>query len=384
MERTILKTTQFLILCIFILMHNSCNDSEKDISKVDSSFVLQTNDSIKNKQALNLLKEKINSFTIEENTEVQELEQTKSQTTEVEELGLTKSQTTKGASEKAIFVSLKDEVAKLFDPENHPCSLPAKIAKKLRNSKNAGEPWIPKFVNNYISKMPDTVLYIPRQSISNILHTVTIKKIDSNHSFIYLVSGSPTYNDLNVEDFILSGYDSFLYSLDCSGYLNAAIEGSATIPGADINAAAKSALETQNSMFIGGGIIVSPLCAAYYGNSLVSMDTLTRIRILSALSNIPNASDNDIVDINYTYDAVWASKTGTSSFNGEADIKTSGGAGFGVAKISISASAGGAISRKSKFSSFNTYITKDQPLINPEEITISQIKTRIQDLKSKH
>ncbi|MBN8785963.1 MAG: hypothetical protein J0I84_02605, partial [Terrimonas sp.] len=342
------KTVSLAILILILVSHSSCNNSDSDDStNIDSGFLIKTNESIKNRQTLANINQRITAFRFDETLESSNKKSTLSFT-----------------NEDVKIVSLKSEVGKLFDPENHPCSLPEKIAKKLKKTNADGKPWAPKFVAAHIAEMPDSVIYIPRQSISNLLHWISVKKQGSNAEIKKLVTASPTYDNLNVEDYVLSGFNSFFYSLDCSGYLNAAIEGSGAVPGADIKSVAKSALETQNSMFIGGGVILSPLNAAYYGKK-VTINTPTRLNILNALiatiNEIANISDNDIVILNPAYDAVWASKIGASSFNGKADLKTSGGVGIGIAQISASASGGGSISRKSSFSNFNTYITKEHP-----------------------
>jgi hypothetical protein len=367
------KTVSFAILSVILLTNSSCNNSNSDAddsANIESSYLLQTSDTIKNKQVLTAIKQRLIALHFDESLK---------SGNKVSTLSFTEADVK--------IVSLKSEVGKLFDPENHPCSLPEKIAKKLMKTNSEGKPWAPKFVAAHIAEMPDSVIYIPRQSISNLLHWITVKKQGSNTEIKKLVTNSPTYDNLKVEDYVLSGFNSFFYSLDCSGYLNAAIEGSGAVPGADIKSVAKSALETQNSMFIGGGVILSPITAAYYGKK-VTIDTLTRLNILNALlstiNEIPYVSDNDIIILNPPYDAVWASKIGASSFNGKADLNTSGGAGIGVAQISASASGGGSISRKSSFSNFNTYITKEHPLDDPNEFTVAQIKAVIQSLKNVH
>lgn len=373
MKISTFKTDGFLILFVILLIYSSCNNPNSDAedsASIDTSYLLQANDTIKNKQTLDEIRQRITALRFSETLKSGQ-----------------KKSTLSFSDEDVKIVALKSEVGKLFDPENHPCSLPEKIAKKLKKTIADGKPWAPKFVAAHIVEMPDSVIYIPRQSISNLLHWITVKKQGSNTETMKLVTNSSTYDNLNVEDFVLSGFNSFFYSLDCSGYLNAAIEGSAAVPGADIKSVAKSALETQNSMFIGGGVILSPLSAAFYGKK-VTIDTITRLNILNAMlstiNEIPNISDKDIVLLNPAYDAVWASKIGASSFNGKADLKTSGGAGIGVAQISASASGGGSISRKSSFSNFNTYITNEHPLEDTNEFSVAQIKAVIQSLRSYH
>lgn len=343
------------LLSLAILSLNSCENSD-----IDSSYVLQTNENIKNNEDLQIVKETFNYLKSNSSEEIK----------------------ANFVDENAKEVSLKEEIAKLFDPANHPCSLPNRIASKLKRAKEEGKPWAPKIVRDQILELPETVLYIPRNSITSILHLVTIKKQD-NSSFKWPVK-APSYDELNIDDFVLTGdYNSFFYSLDCSGYVNAAIEASASVPGADIKTVAKTSLTTQNSMFVAGGVIVSPLSAAYYGN-LVEMDTISRIKILEAILLVPNTSDNDIIEMPISFEAVWASKTGSSSFNGSGDITAKGAGGFATAQVSANASAGGSISRKSKFSAFNTYVSKTHPIEHPTVITISNVKAILRNLKNAH
>ncbi|MGG1924015.1 hypothetical protein AB1278_19620 [Chryseobacterium sp. NRRL B-14798] len=350
-----LKPFKLALICACILIHHSCQNAS----------VVNKSENIVNSINLDHIKDKINLIAINENILRDTITVVNLQPNNI-----------------GIDVNLRAEIFKLFDPENHPCKLPSKITKKLKDLKDGGNPWAPEFVLSHIAQMPITAIYIPRESISNILHRVTIKKSNVANNFSWLVISSPTYNELNVEDYILSGYNSFFYSLDCSGYLNAAIGASGATPGADIKVAAESALITQNSMFVGGGVVISPLLAAYYGN-LVTMDKSLRINILTALMAIPNIADDDIIEMDLSFDAVWSSKTGSSSFNGKADLKANVGANIGLAQISSSAGGGGAVARKSTFSNFNTYITKEAPVRSPQPITVLQIRKVLRDLNQK-
>ncbi len=185
---------------------------------------------------------------------------------------------------KSKEVNLETVIKDVFDPEKSPCSLPQKVKRKLLRLKEKGEGWAPKVVVNYTKKLPIGALELPTSSLTVLLHTISIVSTD-NTKKSFILFGSPTYKNLDINTLLVGeGFDSFMYSLDCSGYLNAAIEGSGIIPGADIKASAEAALSSDNSMLIGGGVIISPIAAAYYGNALgINFDKKNRIEILNLL-----------------------------------------------------------------------------------------------------
>jgi len=353
-----MKTKSKIIFssALIVLFFSNCKspavEEDNDNTPISEEYILKTDSSINNKSFLSDLTVNIDNMPID-NTEISE-----------------------AVFDGSKIDTLEKVVGDLFDPSKNPCPIPEKVAKKLKKlNENKNGNWAPRFVKDHISKMPTTVLHIPRRSLNFILHYVTIKKSNGTQ-FKYLVSRAPSYQNLEVDKFIVTSIDHFFYSLDCSGYLNASIEGSGAVPGADIKAVAKSALETQNSIFIGGGVVLSPICAAIYGDGFEDThnDSLMRKAILKAIVAIPNTSDNDTLDVNLSFDAVWASKEGKSSFNGRADLKSGVGAGFGVASVSASANSGGAISRRSEFSNFDTYILTSHTLDRPTFITIKKVK----------
>lgn len=277
-------------------------------------------------------------------------------------------------------VTIADGVKMLFDPETCPCSLPEKIKRKLRRLKEDGRDWAPADVVSFLKTFPSRGKHLQGTSVNALLHYVKIKSANGTERE-WLLLESPTYKNFDFEKYILkSAKNSFVYTLDCSGYLNAAIQASAEVPGADIQTSAKSALETQKSMLVGGGVLISPINAAYYGESFgISYTKEDRIAILNALLNLPDINDTDQIIVSSSFEVIWSSKEGSSSFNGQASFKGGAGGGFGVASISVKGDTGGEISRSSSFTAFDTYFTSTKVIPDLKPFTIQNVK----DLKSK-
>ncbi|MEL6811725.1 MAG: hypothetical protein AAFP76_10360 [Bacteroidota bacterium] len=273
-------------------------------------------------------------------------------------------------------IRLIDEVTKLFDPDNSSCELPKKVERRLAGLKKKNQNWAPEEVTRYVDNLPEYGYSLSGKSINILMHTVEIKPADGSDKWNWPLLESPTYENFDLNNYIAkSGFNSFMYSLDCSGYLNAAIEASATIPGADIKSKAQSALTNQNSLFIGGGVLISPIASAYYNNAFgVSLTDDQRKKILDAIIKIPNVKDDDQIIVSSSFDAIWYSDNGTSSFNGKANIGGAGGFGIGVLNITTTSNAGGNFSRQSSFTSFNTFFTNRKLIPNLKPFSIKDVK----------
>jgi hypothetical protein len=280
-------------------------------------------------------------------------------------------------------VDLKIEVSKLFDPENGFCTLPKKVMKSLKNLKKEGKSWAPAYVTSFVNELPDSAIYLSGRGVTVLLHSVEVRPV-AGKNFSWILMGVPTFGDANIERFLATeGFNSFFYSLDGSGYLNAAIEASGAIPGADINACAKSALENKRSMFVSGGYLISPIAAAIYGNSAgTELDTIEKVKILRAIESIPGVLPADSVFVSSSYQAIWMSNEGSSSFNGSAVVKGEAGAGVGVASFSANSESGGTLSRKCSFTNYKTFFTNKK--INPDTrpLTISEIRSLRESLEN--
>lgn len=344
-----------LLLLIGLLTMVSCGPTQN----VTEEFILDTDSKLNNVEDMNILMDELHQFdsTFYVNNEGAFAPVIK------EELPKT--------------VCLKDEVSKLFDPDNGFCTLPSEVVKRFHKLKDKGKGWAPSYVVRNIRELPDSALYLPRTSIAVLLHSFKIK---STNGYIrtWVAYGSQTFNNLDVDRFIIKkGYNSFFYSLDCSGYFNAAIEGSGTVAIADIKASAKSALDQKKSMFIGGGVLISPIAAAFYGDALgVSLDTLEMIQILKQIESTPDLSENDSLILPSTFEAIWMSLEGNSSFNGEAQFSVSSTLGIGAAMLSSKGEAGAELSRKTSFTSYRTYYTDRKIIAELKPIAVKDVRLR--------
>jgi hypothetical protein len=362
-------------ICFLVIGLYGCS-SEEEISK---EFILETNSKIENQEGLKFLGSELSAINSFIETDFNDNKSLVLNNTDLKLFNSFKSSFT-GIESRT--VSLKAEVSILFDPEKTQCALPKKVARKLKKLRDEGKSWAPSFVVNFMKELPDSATFLPRTSVSVLLHTVEIKSNDGS-TRTWTTFDSPTFNNLSIDKFILKeGFDSFIYSLDCSGYLNAAIEGAATVPGADIKASAKSALDKQNSMFIGGGVLVSPLATAFYGSTIgVDLDTAARLGVLKSIISMPLVQDTDSIIFSNSYEAIWASNDGTASFNGEAQFQGNAGGGVGVVQVSANAGGGGSISRESSYNTFKTYFTSRKVISDLRPFTIAQVKSMITTLE---
>lgn len=281
-------------------------------------------------------------------------------------------------------VVLEAEVATLFDPDNPFCELPKLVQKKLKERKAKGEQWAPKEIVQYLKKKPQMAAMITGSSVVNLMHRITIEGADGK-TRAWTVFGAPTYENSTISDLLISeGFDTFLYMLDCSGYLNASIEGAAAFLPIKVNSSAQTALSSSKSMFLAGGVLASPLAVAYYGKTIgkIEMPLSRRIATLEALMATPGLSASDRISFPNAFEVIWFSKEGDKSFNGKADFSFSGGASMGVGQISGSAGAGTEIGRKTAFKSFNTYFTDKKPIEDLAPLSMADIEKKIEELKA--
>jgi hypothetical protein len=267
-------------------------------------------------------------------------------------------------------------LSNLFDPSAGHCSLPKRVLHKLQKDGN----WIPNSLQAELQKMPDSLIAINGVGLTPLLNYIEVVHKDKSKKPV-LVAGSPTFRTLDYENYITPGFNTFAYSLDCSGYLNDEIQLSGVVPGNDITAAAKASLDNKYSMFVGKGIVISPLYAAYVGSaSGIQLDTANRILILEAIENLPDIHPSDSIIINMSYEVLWTSDNGSSSLNGDANFGGKSSLGLGVINFASSGSASTSISREVSFSSFDVYLTS-RILNEPIETNLESINKLLARLK---
>lgn len=289
-------------------------------------------------------------------------------------------------------VNLQKEMVSIFDPNNNKCECGDKIKKKLKNipleNIKGTTGFVPKIVQDNIKQ---TDAYLLSQSGSKILaHSFTYIDSDGIESKLLYASNSPTKDFFSETNYIMSDdgeYNMFLYSLDCSGYISAAVNASGGIGGNAIESAIKLANDKNNSMVVVGGVMNTPLYQAYIGQGEFKViDKKTVAKRIAVLNSILTAIrsdqriDGNQIKIIPNYQIVLASNTGESSFNGEGKISGSAAAGVGMANFSAKGSIGGTVNRMSSYKNYNTYIIEKAINVDTENITVLSLKTLIATL----
>ncbi|ACT96432.1 hypothetical protein [Dyadobacter fermentans] len=280
-----------------------------------------------------------------------------------------------------ILVNVKDSVSKLFDPDLQPCPIPEKVLKKLRKFKDEKKSWVPRELASLLGGMPDKALYLKGTGLTVVLHSINVKHTNGK-SETHIVIGAPTFSNININEWISkSSNNSFGYTLDCSGLMNASIDGTATVPGADIKTSAAAAMNKKSSMFVGAGVVISPLYSAFFGSaSGVKMADADRVELLNALVSTPGIVDSDEIELMMSYEVIWASSKGEQGFNGSANFSAKGGLGIGIAQAGGSTDLSGSVSRSSSYGSFDTYLTGRQRLNAPGYVNLVKVKDLIRQL----
>lgn len=257
-------------------------------------------------------------------------------------------------------VNIHEEISKLFAPEGKlPCQLPKKIIKKIKKTRN----WTPRVVRNNLRDIPAEGDKVANQSVVSYLNSLIVKPV-GGEPYEIEISSSP---DLDMINFVDRGRSRFAYSLDCSGYLNAALEFSAGASATNIKNSASSSLSNNGTVLLVRANVTPPIVEAVRktlspSNRMKDIDVFT---LLVGLKNElrPDSKENDIIVASKLLDLLWTSSEGDSNLNGKASL--SGGVRF--IGIQFSADAGGSLTRKSSFTNFDTYVLNEKvkPLASP-------------------
>ncbi|WP_299676343.1 hypothetical protein [uncultured Dokdonia sp.] len=289
--------------------------------------------------------------------------------------------------------NLYSELIKLFDPNNFACQYDEKLKKrlkKIKGKKGAEFGFIPNIIlENDLIKDTETVVELKRGG-SNLLvhgfHLIDSTNIQSDLIFARKAPTIPNYNELDYFERNKNTYNNFSYTLDCSGFLSAAISADLGLKSNSITSSAKGALDSDKSLIIVSGVIYSPLYQAYKGEGrFEGVDSITkklRIDVLkSILNEIPKKyTENTKVFISSNYEVILSSNSGKSSFNGEASIGLNGNLSYVLGNVSATGQASTKIGRQSEFIQYNTYIVDQNINVLLEDITIKSLKDLITNL----
>lgn len=303
-------------------------------------------------------------------------------------------------------VSVYNDMLVLFNPDNLECGLSDKIKKRLKKSKRDGknkEGFVPDIVVNNTSEFNNAIKLDDRGA--NVLaHYFTYELAENKESKPITSRNAPTQNNFNAINHIDNqpeGYESFYFTLDCSGFFSASAKvaskgGFLGIGNGSIAAEGESTIEQNKSVVVMRVLIHSPLYAAYVGSYLYHMDNAqnneqkkkildSRIRTLNAILNavpIEDRIDDKKVYLNSNYEAFFTSNKGNSGFNGVGKLNTNLEVNISVIQGQAGAEASNSVSRKSEYTSYDTYILESNKDAIPETITFKKLKDKIVDLES--
>lgn len=285
-----------------------------------------------------------------------------------------------GAS-KIEKVKTMDALSEPFDPETNMCNYDKKVINKIKdltNKNNNKYEWLPNDLKAQKSAMPEDVILADKASIN-----VTLFSIDSYDSSADTIAkrkvlkGSNQYAKLNPEAFSDSHASSFLFSLDCSGYLTASMSAGVGFSGAELKSAGQTALNSKKSAIVVRSLVYSPIAIsvdpAKFPEEKTSMiSKRDRLEIVySIISELKAMPANAIIKFPKALDLLWTSNQGESSFQGTASVSASGSASFGFGNVNGTAQAGLDVSRRSKYSNFKTYIVTEE---QGDKIDLKEIK----------
>jgi len=270
-------------------------------------------------------------------------------------------------------VSLYAELVNLFQPDNFNCGCHNKMKRRLNRIKPKNQDiagYVPKTVmaNAYLS---DSVNHYEKRGAAVLANSFFFRESQNSDKEFYFAGDSKFISQFSIETFLETRnqvYNNFLFTLDCSGFLSAAITATAGVSSAAISASAEVAQKSKKSLLIVAGIMYSPLYYAYTGKKMFTKEdssTLaTRLDILEAVlgelepSEEVQIPDSSEVFLHKNYQVIITSNQGESSFNGTGGFEGSAGFDGGVASIKTNAKGETNIGRSSKFSKYDTYLVK--------------------------
>lgn len=292
-------------------------------------------------------------------------------------------------------VLLYDELVNLFNPDNFDCGCKGKLKDKIKNMKREERDksgFIPEIVIQNAFYNEDVIKLEDNAGVNVLAHSFQYGLSDGEKSGMIFAEDAPTKSDFDVMTYIdidEATYPNFLYTLDCSGYISAAIAASAGFDKASVKASTEGAASRETSIFIVGGVMNTPLYEAFIGRGeFSSVDSATLVKRIKELEAITrelevdnNVKDTTPIYLNVNYQLIFASNQGKSNFNGKAELKASGNASVGVGSGSTNVNAGVEIKSESSFSNYATYIAN----INLRKVTPSinylDVAQRIDSLK---
>ena len=301
-------------------------------------------------------------------------------------------------------VNMYSELTAIFNPDNIDCGLDDKIKDKIKKSTREGqdvEGFVPDLVANTINEFENAVK-LDGEGANILLHLFTYTLPNGETTSAIRSRDTPTQRDFTMVEWIdrdISGFESFYYTVDCSGYFSSSAKASISgglfgIGKGKIAGAAEGTIGKNMSIVVMYVVVNSPLYAAYKGSSKYlteagMADSLKRDiynkristleGILSAIRPSDRADDMQI-KLKENYKTVLASNKGEQGFNGKGSLESNLDLRFKV-NLSARIKAENTINRKTKFESYDTYILDSDVRSRPDIITLKNLKDKIIEIE---
>lgn len=280
---------------------------------------------------------------------------------------------------KSDTIVISDELSKLFGSNG--CNLGKKVQAKLDKIKDK-EPrgLVPDDLQKSLGgKFEAKARKVEDSSAQAALHVVQAS--EGTNSTQLTLSNSATYNNLSATLLVNSQASNMAYTLDCTGYLTAALAAGAGFTGASAKTAADTAMRTERSLVVIQAAVSSPVALAINpASGTYLMSAVNRLDILNAMAveakiKYPEATDALKFTSWRSLALIWTSNQGSSSLQGSTTVNVN--AGLGV--FSANASGGASMSKSVSFQAFNTYILNED-LNGSISITYAELRKLISGL----
>lgn len=302
---------------------------------------------------------------------------------------------------------LQGQIDSMF--ANISCKLPAKLKKKLdENKANASDaaaknkPFVPNDLLELLNRhgiFARKVASVSEDKIQAVLTRVFFVDSEGKPSKIIPLTGATAFDALDVDGHRYTGRGDIGYSLDCSGYLTAALsvagKWSFFSGGVDLSNESKAVLEGKESILLASARYYSPSAIAF-NPGLVNENTRNRIvsarssiDILVAIliatnkdwikSNNTSIPESTLIAAPATVRVLWLASSKTSKTQGEVDMSV-GANGFGVLKTENAAKT--SLARSLSYSDYRTFILDDADDVVPESpaLKYENIRSLVKEL----
>lgn len=249
----------------------------------------------------------------------------------------------------------------------NPCSIPSDIKSKLKAIKN----WVPK---NFPKAIPTKARKASGEAVIRFLNRLTV--IDASGSE-RLIQVEPIFKSIPIFMVDPTTTTNAGYNIDCSGYLNAALEAQAKAASkAEIKVSAEANLTKEGGLSVIYGLFNPPVIHFMGLANSMHPEVIRKYRLdyLVALKiAMLNATTTEYIKPLLQIEAINVANNAKSNYNGQTDL--SAGVNFGA---SIDLSSGFSVQKSIYYSDFDTYVTDDKQLELNTKINLSDIHTHLQ------